>query len=127
MSYSIHHSLGNISTDRSSDHVRVASFTSFASFASTRPAQHRIKSNHLRAMTPNTPVSKVISALTEYVIITALSKILWWMHIPNRYSLATFKVCVRYKLTVLLPCDDCCWCIDCINEQFNTVNHNGSL
>jgi hypothetical protein len=78
-------------------------------------------------MNSNTPVGKVIGALAEYVIITALSKLFWWMHIPNRYSLFNCEVCLRYKLTVLLPCNDCRWCISCINEQFNTVDHDRSL
>ena len=78
-------------------------------------------------MSPNAPVRKAIGALAEFFVITALSKIFWWMHIPNRYSLSSCEVCLHYKLTVLLPCDDCHWCINCINEQFNTVNHDRSL
>jgi hypothetical protein len=78
-------------------------------------------------MTPNTPVGKMMGALAEYVTITALSKIFWWMHIPNRYSLSNCDICLRYRLTVLLPCDDCRWCIVCINEQFDTVNYDCSL
>jgi hypothetical protein len=78
-------------------------------------------------MTPNTPVGKMIGALAEYVMITALSKIFWWMHIPDRYSLSNCDVCLRYRLTVLLPCNGCRWCINCINEQFDTVNHDRSL
>jgi hypothetical protein len=69
----------------------------------------------------------MIGALAEYVMITALSKVFWWVHIPNRYSLSNCDVCLRYRLTVLHPCNGCRWCINCINEQFNTVNHDRSL
>jgi hypothetical protein len=78
-------------------------------------------------MTPNTPVGKMIGALAEYVMIIALSRVFWWMHIPNRYSLSNCDICLCPRLTVLLPCDDCRWCIVCINEQFDTVNYERAL
>jgi hypothetical protein len=54
-------------------------------------------------MTPNTPVGKIMGALAEYVMMADLSKISRSMHIPNRYSLFDCNMCLRYRLTVVLP------------------------
>lgn len=72
-----------------------------------RPLPLRVRVTSTVDMSPNTPVRKVISALAEFFVITALSKLFWWMHIPNRYSFANCEICLHYKLTVLLPCNGC--------------------
>jgi hypothetical protein len=78
-------------------------------------------------MNSSSQVGRTLNAFAEFLIISALAKIFWWMHMPQRYRLSSCEICFRFRLTVLLPCEDCRWCINCINEQFNTANHDRSF